>query len=709
MKKINARSYTELMLPWLKVLPDFLRASAYNPELTYYGTGESASWPVQSNCNIFAALAVLGADPQLPETRRAEIRETALKLLRYCLATHLTGGDLASDGRQWGCHWISVLGLERMAHGVNAIREHLTENDLKDLRRMTLAEADFLLEKYEIAAGLTGPGNKPESNIWNGGFLLRAALDYPDAPNAPRYRRKATAFLLNGISHPGDAACDRAVNGKKVSEWHIAPNFTENYSLDHHGYLNVGYMVICLSNSAMLYFNFRERGQEPPPEIFHHLEDLWKLVKKLTFGDGRLLRIGGDTRSRYTYCQNFAIPAWLLAAELFGDADAEEFESRWLEVIRREAEYSGDGGFYSRRLANIRDNSYFYYARLESDIVLCLSYGACWRRKFEFNTRRTEPPDFAWQDEYHGATVRRESGTVRSWVWHGGQGATGICVPDECSDMAEWQRNLCGELITPVNQFPAFGRHEHRLFEGGFLNGGESEWRQLCPLGEGEGEYPYARQQAVCAALPDGRTMLILDYAEITKEVTLQLIKGLNLKIPNDLFNGSKRRYRGENFMETLPGNPGKEDTRVIDSKYLTVDDRLSVLNIYGSEKLTVYRPAAPQIIIKKPHPPWLHSLYADEICSVFRPGVRRCRPRETVIDCGAAVTAGDAPGRGTRLELPGSLRGIGYRAADGTCYALVTDFGGGDVLPDFEGKLLARVRHAALWKLQARSIGYSA
>ncbi len=694
MQNLESRTYTDLMLPWLKVLPDFLRTSEYNPELTYYGTGESASWPIQSNCNVFAALAVLGTDPALPEAQRLECRETALKLLRYTMSTHVSGSDLASDGKQWGCHWISVLGLERMAHGVNAIRDYLTAADQQNLRRMLLTEADFLLEKYEIVASMYEPGNKPESNIWNGGILMRAALDYPDAPNAKRYLEKGTRFMLNGISYPTDAECDTVFNGKKVRDWHIAPNFTANFSLDHHGYLNVGYMVICLSNLAMLHFNFRERGQQAPPELYWHLEELWKLVKKLTFDDGRLLRVGGDTRSRYTYCQNYAIPAWLLAADLFDDADAVEFERRWLEQVRTEAAHAGDGGFYSRRLANIRDKSYFYFTRLESDMILCLSYGAYWRRKFDLSAAKTEPREFAWQDEYHGATVLREPAAIRSWVWHGGQGATAICVPPHRSDMAEWQCNLRGELRTVVNQFPVYGPHEHQLFDGGFLNSGECEWRQLAPLGEGEGEYHYARQQTVCAALPDGKTMLVMDYAVITKEITLQLIKGLGLKMPNDLFNGSKRHYQGNNFDEVLPGNPGRDDSRIIDSDYLVIDGELSVQNVYGSDKLTLYRPAEPQIIIRKPHGPWLHSLYADEICSVFTPGPRRYRPGTVVIDCGAAVTAGNRPGQAKRIKS-----GMEYTTPDGTKYLLTASFDGGD-LPEVPATLIARTGRAALWRI---------
>lgn len=129
MPKITSSRYIEVMTPWLDKLPEYLRQCEFDPSLCCYGTGESAHWPTQSNCNVFAALAVLSEAPELPEKQRLELRGTALSLLRYAMATHVTGRIPATDGKSWGHHWISVLGLERMSHGINAIREHLTEGD----------------------------------------------------------------------------------------------------------------------------------------------------------------------------------------------------------------------------------------------------------------------------------------------------------------------------------------------------------------------------------------------------------------------------------------------------------------------------------------------------------------------------------------------------------------------------------------------------
>ena len=684
MREISASSYVETMKPWLAKLPEYLRHPAGRPDLAFYGTGESAHWPTQSNLNVFAALAVLSTAPELDETLREKAGKTALSLLRYAMATHLTGDLPATDGKQWGCHWISVLGLERMSHGLNAIRDRLTEEDNTKLRRLVLCESDWLLDHYPVVAGMlnsTGR-NKPESNIWNGGFLLRAAFDYPDAPRAAEYRAKAAEFLLNGLSHPLDAASETRFNGKVLREYHVGFNFTPNWSLDHHGYLNVGYMVICLSNLAMLHFYCKERNYAAPPELYLHVRELWNRVKHFLFADGRLLRLGGDTRARYTYCQDYAIPMWLFAADFLGDADAAEFEKGWLEIVRREAAYNNDGGFYSRRLAQLRNVSYYYFTRLESDAILTLSYGACWRRKFELadhsDAFTVNPPD-AWQDEYHGATFLRAGNAVRSFVWHGGQGPTGLCVPAGRSDMAEWQGNLRGTIRSGNSPESSQGESAHELFPGGFVNSGSADWFENDPLGEGEGVYNYARHQTACTALPDGKTMLFLEYAEMLKETTLFEIKGMNLRMPNDLFNGGCRTYRAPGGIEfTLSGNPDQPDERAVAADRLSIDHELNVFRLYGGDSLLIRRKAGRfGAVIRKQHGPWMGSLSVDEICCAAKPCPCRPLPGEILLDDGYAVAAGGKLEEPSfrRIPQPGLLRMVEFRNSDG-CWLFAANFG---------------------------------
>ncbi len=148
MNDLTSRNYLELMVPWLKVMPKFLR---HSPVGTWYGTGESAHWSVQSNMNICAALSVMADSPELddlsPAVSRKEIRQTALELFRYAMHTHLTGDSVATDGNPWGHHWISVLGAERMTHGINALLPHMTAKDRENYRAFRLSEADWLTDE----------------------------------------------------------------------------------------------------------------------------------------------------------------------------------------------------------------------------------------------------------------------------------------------------------------------------------------------------------------------------------------------------------------------------------------------------------------------------------------------------------------------------------------------------------------------------------
>ena len=674
MNDFGSRNYLELMVPWLRVLPSWLRSSEVG---TWYGTGESAHWSVQSNMNVCAALAVMAEDPDLeefsPSMSREEIRATAAGLFRYAMRTHLTGDAAATDGKPWGHHWISVLGAERMTHGINALLPHLTDEDREHYRNFRISESDWLLKEYEVVADVDGRSgkNKPESNIWNGGFLMRTALDYPDLPQREEYLEKACSFLLNGISHPDDAASEKMFRGRPLRDWHVGYNFTENYSLDHHGYLNVGYMAICLSNVAMLHFNFRERGQTPPPELYHHAEDLWRVVKNFIFPDGRLLRIGGDTRARYTYCQSYAIPMWLLAADLFHDREAAQFERNFLEVMRKEQNDNGDGSFYSKRLDNIRETSYYYYCRLESDPALALSCGAYWRRKFQLVQPPEKPviPSVEWSDDFHGASLIRTGNTVRSWVKGAHNCNTGVCVPQDRSDMAEWHYNLNGlvvgnEVIGHVHQ------GIRQTIPNGLLYRGQSEPWEIQPWGEGENPYAIAKQQTAVAAVPDGKTMLIAARCVMTKESTLRGVFGLNLEMPNDVVNGFVRHYAGKHFRTDLKMKLGEPELVDSGSAWLNIDNCLTVRLLSGGDSLKIYRSGKRDVAIM--HKP-LYSMFLDRIVSSADLSVRRRMPGEVLFDTvfliAADVNAEQSPELTGKAESSGLTKKIEFTGMDGKTY----------------------------------------
>jgi hypothetical protein len=581
-----------------------------------------------------------------------------------------------------------------MMHGVQAIRPHLTPSDLENLRRMLISESDWLLKDYEVAAGLVN-NNRPESNIWNGCVLHRTAAMFPDAPNAPAYREKGTKFLLNGISVEADAGSDEVIAGRPLREWHVGANFYPSYGLNHHLYLNVGYMVICLSNVAMLHFTCRELGWEAPAALYHHVHDLWKVVKPFIFPDGRLLRIGGDTRVRYCYCQDYAIPTWLMMADTAGDTDCVALESRWLGIVRQEMDWNGDGSYLSTRCGGLASVSPQYYTRLESDRSCTLSMGAYWRRVLGIPSAGETPrpvQDYSWHDAYHGAAMHRSPTRVASWTWLAAERPQGLCLPPDRSDLAEWRENLAGQIhgLGQQNQQHVLS-HAEVVFPGGFLTWGRTlvDSKQMASEGH-PNEAELAFQTLVVAALPDNATMLVIQHAKAgNRRSYFASVKGIGLRVPNDLFNGNLRTYETANGIHQLEGAGSPEETLDLRSRWVTIDGCLSLVAAYGIDSLRLYRPGRRQIGLK--HQYWVEQgpaggmLYCDEICCPCQLGVQSVHPGTPLYDSGFLLSTGLSgsaartyveSGRAARWETPGqpAIRAMLAEGADGQRYLLLAN-----------------------------------
>ncbi|MCM8769729.1 MAG: hypothetical protein NC911_08720 [Candidatus Omnitrophica bacterium] len=672
------------------------------PGLLCYGPGYD-NWGVQTNQKAMVAYAVLATDPFLNEKRagftREEIREKALSLFRFSLASHLEGDFCCSDGRKWGHTWISVLGLERMMPGIETLGNYLSEKDKELLRRVLISEADWLVDSYSVKAGLV-KNNWPESNLWNGCFLHRVALLYPDTPRAAAYREKGTEFLVNGISIPADSVSEEIISEKKVKDWFVGANFFESFALDHHGYLNVGYMVICLSQVALLHFSARINGWQTPKALYRHVKELWQLVKTLTFPDGRLFRLGGDTRIRYCYCQDYAIPTWLLAADYLKDKDAPQFEAAWLKVVSAEAATSQDGSFLKTRCHKLKEISPLYYTRLEADRAVCLSLGAYWRRQLNIQEEISVQPLKQWSDEYHGACFVKGEKRVASFCWKAAQPPQIMCLPVRKSDLAEWRENLAGRVISPARYHYQIAKtHQEILFPGGFLVFGQTQTVAKGFLAEGQFDMPISCGWLAVAALPDDRTLLVIQKQISCHYGLLFSVQGLLLNIPNDVFNRFQRTYYTACGLRKIVGGPGKRKLLRLNSPWVNVDNTLGVSLVYGASSLFVYQPGRRQagLLLGQFEAQVIETgLAVDEICSPCHLQPHLVETGEELYDIGAVVQTGVSWKQTAQVSrnctylsgLPAEVKNLKTVGADGNFYLLLVNSGQGK--QEIAGKALS-------------------
>ena len=620
--------------------------------------------------------------------------DRALGALRYALATHLTGGRPGNDGKLWGNSWISMLGIERAMHGISLVEGAFSAADREALRRVLISEADSLLPQAAagkaagVAAGLwaAAGNNVPESNIWAGCLLWRVAALYPGEERAGAWREQAHRFLVNGVSVEADAADPAPVAGRPVSERHVGANFFPHYALDHHGYLNVGYMVICASNAAMLHFDMKQRGLQPPESLYHHQADLWRVLRRMIFGDGRLARIGGDTRVRYAYCQEYLLPALLFASDRFQDPHALHLAERLLTLMEREAE-GGDGFFYGRRLARMRAENPHYYTRLESDracvLAMLLNYLPLVRRPDPAIFSFEDSAAGAWIETAHGAVMHRSPGRLCSFAWRANGLAQALCLPPGDGSLAEWERNLSPvvRVLGDDGAWPGAHcrvlAHTETLFDGGFATCGSVMEGVDVPIDEGASCTDQAITHVAFAALPDGQTCLCLQYAVCAagRAGYLAELKDLHLAVPNDLFNGSRRTIRSSAGETVLASPPDRDETLAFPGAWLNIDNCLGVAALYGGNELLVVRSASRRGGRYK-------SMFVEEVCMHARAGVSFLRPGEVLADVGFAVLSSataevTANIRGGAIEFAGQgLRGAWVECPDGSRYALAANFG---------------------------------
>lgn len=672
---------------WIVYSQKFLYTMKDRPELMCYGVGSNAggnSWGMQTNQKALSSFIIASYEKSInwedSGLTAEKVREQGIAMLRFTLESHLTGSYHCTDGRKWGHNWISTLGTARMMHAVNAVWDELTNEDKSALRRVFISEADWLLNEYPITAGLV-ENNHPESNIWNGALLYQTACMYPDAPNAAGYKDKATRFIINGISAPKDSESDVVYDGIRVKDAFVGANMFDNMACNHHGYMNVGYMVICLSNLAMLYFWCRDREFDLPEVFDHHVMDLWKLVRNCTFEDGRLWRIGGDTRVRYCYCQDYALPMWALMSEKYGE-DCSNLMKGWLEQVRDEVENNGDGSFLSDRLSYMLEITPYYYTRLESDRACTLSMVGHWVRKYGLNGKKKPEIINAWHDEYHGSAMQKSKKRKASFTWLAGERPTAMLIPADESNLAEWQQNMTGKATS----FGAMNEdkilcHKEILFDGGFLTYGKTATESRRFYCEGYRFDTPAIKSVAYAVLPDDATALCIQRAVSPNRIFARSYASLMLRIPNDVYNKNIRHFYTDSCDFKLQGGKYAERKNIKIGKWINIDGKMGVASL---SDLVVKCPEKRQIDIvineiQDSNREGYGTLYCNDIVAAYSDEPQWLNPGDEVYRCAFAVNIGDmgetkAMAESVRkIEFSSdSLLAVGVIGKDGNEYVLV-------------------------------------
>ena len=606
------------------------------PEVAVFGQGGHEENSLRSLGNILFTYAVLatspGYDAEVSGVNRQHLRQRAECGLRYMARSHVTGDLNCLDGKRWGNHWQSAWWTGKMAAAAQRLWADLSAADRALVERVVVHEADRHLNRTPPGAEFRN--TRSEENAWDSEVLVWAAGLFAGQPHAAAWEAKAREFMMNTLSVAADRQDGRRVDGRPVHEQVSSVNLHDDYTIENHGAYQFCYMACPLHSLSWDYYAYTVTGRRPPEALFHHVRDVWGVIRGTYLYDGRFAYLSGKDWARYVYGLYFIMPPLVVLQNEFGDGDARLVERDRLRCFEWEQRQHGDGGLFSGRFTHGLMEGWPHEYETDGMALLALA-------SVLHGERPALPATPAADFQRHVSGVRQSPAcewlyarsprafTSFSWRMLENGASLGLFVPAGGDHLVEWGRNnLCGTFRAGGRELPhTTVRHLEQVGTVCLATTGE----RLFSLNAGGA--PALRQALTFVGLPTCGLAVVIDRASALTRVTLDSQRPLNLHLANDIFNGNRRRLFHATGEVDLAGVGGAARQLELPSAWLNVDQLLGIAAAAGV--WTVHDSATRNA-------PWGSLLY-ELLTWDEEQKPREFAPGETVREATFVLVAGDA------------------------------------------------------------------
>jgi len=363
-----SRRYLALLTRWIPVAKGYWNEWPDRPDCGHFFGG--VHWYGQETAMPIGALALAASSPEYDAAQTGitpdQLRQTALKGLRYLCFTHDTGpadcvrplkglGRPEPAGTKWGERGRGFFPESQCGYTIADLA--LTAALIRDLlgdeeERMLGSIAEDYLQRFGDMAPRSGVyyDTQTEENAWTALGLVASLLllsEYPGsgAPPEPEQRARwweqAKLWMFRTITMPRDAYnLAEFADGKTVSQlcgrtYTTLPDGTA----ENHGFVHPSYMAsaIVLSGVALnLLHLYREAV---PPHIHWHRHDTYRLLKGWCDATGAPQPVQGMDWPYFSYPVHAFFHA--IANLYLGDPDAALLERCALETVERASALHG--------------------------------------------------------------------------------------------------------------------------------------------------------------------------------------------------------------------------------------------------------------------------------------------------------------------------------------------------------------------------------
>lgn len=296
-------------------------------------------------------------------SRKELLAGTILPMMRYAVATHVTGTRKTGDGKPWGDAWQSAYWAQMLGRAAWFLWDDLPDDLRAGVRRVVAHEAErFVRAEPPHQVRLD---TKAEENAWNSEIFSAAMLILPGDLRRPAWEKACRRWVMSSFLRPADEHATVIVDGRPVAEQFTGANIYDDFTLENHGFVHPDYMQ-CFGLSLGNALDYRLSGRRPPEAFLYNVPGVYENLQWFVLPDGGFVYPNGQD---WTLFRN---PCWLrahLLMAVFGqDPDAWTLALRSLAALEKMQARSAQGAIF--------DPSEYFFASTQHDMFRSL--GLSW-------------------------------------------------------------------------------------------------------------------------------------------------------------------------------------------------------------------------------------------------------------------------------------------------------------------------------------------
>lgn len=270
------------------------------------------------------------------------LSETVIPMIRYLVATHVTGTRPTSDQRRWGDAWQSAHWAQQLGCGAWYVWDELPEDVRLGVRRLVAHEADRIAQStppHQIRLD-----TKAEENAWNSRILSVALLLLPDDSRRVGWETAFQKWAMSSFLRPADEQSQAMVDGQTVAAQFTGANIYDDFTLENHNIVHPDYMT-CFSLSLAAELEYALSGRRPPECLRHNVAGIYENLKWFMLPDGGFVYPNGQD------WQLFRNADWtvksVMMSVLLRDPDAWSLACQGVETLEKMQARSHTGTVYA--------------------------------------------------------------------------------------------------------------------------------------------------------------------------------------------------------------------------------------------------------------------------------------------------------------------------------------------------------------------------